>query len=192
MAVPDQAAATQRTAEELEAGLEEIRRAPASGGTVELIVRRPAEGQREVLEEAALDLVEGLVGDTWRARGSRGTPDGSANPNAQLTVMNARVIELVAGDRDRWALAGDQLYVDLDLSVTNLPAGTRLALGSAVIEVTADPHTGCAKFVARFGHAAHRFVNSKAHRHLHLRGINAKVVEPGRVRRGDAIRRLES
>lgn len=191
MAAPDQAAATQRRAEELEAGLEEVLRSPASGGTVELIVRRPAEGQREVLEEAALTWLRGSSA-TRGARGSRRTPDGSANPNAQLTVMNARVIELVAGDRDRWALAGDQLYVDLDLSATNMPAGTRLALGSAVIEVTADPHTGCAKFVARFGHAAHRFVNSKAHRHLQLRGINAKVVEPGTVRRDDAIRTLGS
>ena len=179
------------TTAELEAGLDEIERAPSSVGVVELIVRRPAEGEREVLEEGTLDLAEGLLGDTWSVRGSKRTPDGSANPDMQLNVMGARVVDLVAaGDRERWALAGDQLYVDLDLSEANLPPGTRLALGSAVIEVTAEPHTGCAKFVARFGAEAHRFVNTATHRHLRLRGLNAKVVEPGTVRRGDAIRKL--
>jgi hypothetical protein len=178
-------------ADELEAGLAEILRSPTGAGTVELIVRRPAEGEREVLEEATLDLVVGLVGDSWSTRGSRRTPDGSANPAAQLTVMNARVVDLVAaGDRERWALAGDQLYVDLDLTAASLPPGTRLAVGSAVIEVSDEPHTGCAKFHARFGGAAHRFVNTKGHRGLNLRGINARVVEPGIVRRGDTIRTL--
>lgn len=179
------------TKQELEAGLDAIRRSPADVGTVELIVRRPAENEREVLEEGRLDLVEGLVGDMWRTRGSKRTADGSAHPEMQLTLMNARVTDLVAaGDRERWALAGDQLHVDLDLSAANLPPGTRLALGSAVIEVTAQPHTGCAKFRARFGAAAHTFVNTKAHRHLRLRGLNAKVVVAGTVRTGETIRRL--
>lgn len=156
-----------------------------------MIVRRPAVDERDVLEECALDLVEGLVGDTWKERGSKRTSDGAAHPDMQLNVMSARVVDLVAaGDRERWALAGDQLYVDLDLSEANLPPGTRLGLGSAVIEVTAEPHTGCAKFFARFGADAHRFVNTKTHRHLRLRGLNAKVVEPGTVGRGDAIRKL--
>ncbi len=179
------------TREELEAGLGEIERAPSGAGTVELIVCRPAEGERKVLAEGVLDLREGLVGDMWLRRGSRRMPDGSANPDAQLTLMNARVVDLVAaGNRERWALAGDQLYVDFDLSAANLPAGTRLALGSAVIEVTPEPHTGCAKFHARFGADAHRFVNTKEHRHLRLRGLNAKVVEPGTVASGDTIRKL--
>ena len=179
------------TTEELEAGLDEIRRAPADEGTVELIVRRPAEGEREVLAEGVLDLSEGLVGDRWSAHRSSRTPDGSPNVATQLTLMNARVVDLVAAsDRKRWALAGDQLYVDFDISVANLPPGTRLALGSAVIEVTPEPHTGCVKFHARFGGDAHRFVNTKQHRHLRLRGLNAKVVEPGTVSTGDTIRKL--
>jgi MOSC domain len=178
-------------AEELEAGLDEILLSPSAEGTVQLIARRPSEGEREVLEEATLDLVIGLVGDNWSTRGSSRTPDRSANPNAQLTLMNARVIDLVAaGDRERWALAGDQFYVDFDLTAANLPPGTRLTLGSAVIEVSAEPHTGCAKFHARFGGPAHRFVNTRAHRGLNLRGINTRIVEPGTVRRGDTIRKL--
>ena len=178
-------------AEELGAGLAEIRAAPADAGTVEMIVRRPAEDEREVLEEARLTLEDGVAGDHWRSRGSRSTPDGSADPDRQLTVMGARVVDLLAGgNRDAWPLAGDQLYVDLDLGVANLPAGTRLAIGDAVIEVTEPAHTGCAKFSARFGSEALRFVNSPDGRALRLRGLNARVVRPGTIRRGDPIRRL--
>ena len=175
--------------EELEAGLDEIRRAPSDTGTIELIVRRPAEEEREVLEEATLDLELGLVGDMWHRRPSKRT--GAVNPKAQITVMNARATDLVAGGaRDRWALAGDQLYVDLDLSEENLPAGARLAVGTAVLEVTDEPHTGCDKFRARFGSAALKLVNGGQYRHLRLRGLNAKVVQPGTVANGDAIRKL--
>lgn len=178
------------TAVALEAGLDEIRQSPADEGVVELIVRRPAVDEREVLDEGVLDVLEGLVGDNWRRRGSSSTADGQADPGAQVTVMNARVAALLAGARERWPLAGDQLYVDLDLAVENLPAGTRLAVGDAVLEVTAVPHTGCAKFTARFGPDAIRFVNGAAGRPLRLRGLNARVVASGTVRRGDAIRKL--
>ena len=179
-----------RDADELRAGLDEIRLSPADEGVVELIVRRPAVEEREVLEEGELDVAQGLVGDCWSTRGSSSTPDRSAHPRRQLTLMNSRAIALVAGTPDRWALAGDQLYVDLDLSPGNLPPGTRLALGSAVIEATDQLHTGCAKFTHRFGSAAIRFVNSPDGRALRLRGIYARVVEGGTVRRGDAIRKL--
>lgn len=174
---------------ELEAGLDLIRKSPADGGLLELIVRRPADGARETLAEGRLDLAEGLVGDNWRTRGSTRTPDGSAHPDMQLNIMNARVIALVAGEPERWQLAGDQLFLDMDLSAENLPAGTRLALGTAVIEVTAQPHTGCAKFAARFGVEALKFVNSPVGKQLRLRGINAKVVQPGVVRVGDVARK---
>lgn len=177
-------------ADALQTGLAEVLSSPAREGTVELIVRRPAEGEREVLAEGVLDLAEGLVGDTWRERGSSRTEDGSAHTGMQLTLMNSRAIALIAGDRDRWALAGDQIYVDLDLSPENLPPGVRLQVGSAVIEVTEELHTGCAKFTERFGHAAIRFVNSPPGRAHRLRGMYARVVEPGIVRPGDPIRRL--
>jgi hypothetical protein len=179
-----------RTADELIAGLDLIRQSPASAGTVELIVRRPAENEREVLDEGTLDLELGLVGDAWHSRGSSRTPDRSANPLTQLTLMNARTADLVTGTRERWPLAGDQLYVDLDLSIENLPAGTRVAVGEAIVEITEEPHTGCAKFSARFGTEALKFVNKSPGRELRLRGVNARIVTAGVVRPGDAIAKL--
>lgn len=178
------------TADQLAAGLDAVRASPADDGVVELIVRRPDVDVREAVERAVLDPQDGLVGDTWRRRGDPRTPDGSANPDAQLTLVNDRLARLVAGDPSRRALAGDQLYVDLDLSAANLPAGTRLALGSAVVEITGLPHTGCAKFAHRFGNAAARLVNSPAGRALNLRGVNAKVVVAGTVGVGDAVRKV--
>jgi len=181
---------THLTAEELLAGLDHIRNAPKDEGVLDLIVRRPAINDREVVEQAELDLVQGLIGDTWNCRRSKSTPDGSANIEMQITVINSRVAALVAQERERWQLAGDQLYIDLDLSAENLPAGARIALGSAVIEVTAPPHLGCQKFVARFGMEAMKFVNSAVGKQLRLRGIHARVIEPGTIRSGDVARKV--
>ena len=175
-----------------EESLDNIRQAPRDGGTVQLIVARPSVDARTVLSEARLNLSDGLEGDSWRVRGSKRTADGSASQDAQLTLMNARVAEAIAGDRERWPLAGDQLYVDLDLSLANLPAGSRVQLGTAVIEFSEAPHTGCAKFSARYGNDAQRFVNSTAGRELRLRGANCRVVVAGMVRQGGAIRKLPS
>jgi hypothetical protein len=174
----------------LEAGLDEILKSPKDEGVLQLIVRRPDIGLRDVLEEGDLDLTEGLLGDTWKNRGSSRSADGLSHPDMQLNIMNARVIALVAQAKDRWPLAGDQLFVDLDLSASNLPAGVQLAIGSTIIEVTDQPHTGCQKFVERFGLDAMRFVNSTLGKKLHLRGINAKVVHPGRIRVGDIVRKV--
>ncbi len=178
------------TMAELEAGLDTIHQSPKDEGVIALIVRRPKVDAREVLEEGELDLVEGLVGDTWKVRGSSRTPDGAAHPDMQLNVMNARVIALVACEKDRWPLAGDQLFIDMDVSSENLPPGTRLALGSAVIEVTDQPHTGCKKFEARFGLDALKLVNSPVGRQLQLRGVNAKVTQPGVIRVGDSVKKI--
>jgi hypothetical protein len=183
---------THLTIEELEAGLETIRQSPKDNGVLKLLVRRPQEGEREILSEGELCLIHGLMGDNWKTRGSTKTSDGSPHPDTQLNIMNFRVIALVARAKERWPFAGDQLYVDLDLSDDNLPPGTRLALGSAVIEVTAEPHTGCKKFLTRFGGDALKFVNSPLGRQLHLRGINAKVIQPGVIRVGDMVRKLNS
>jgi hypothetical protein len=177
--------------ETLEAGLDEIRQSPRDRGTLELIVRRPVVDGREVLDEVELSLSEGVVGDTWNVRGSGRTGDGGPHPDMQLNIINARLSRLVGGDDDDVrALSGDQLHLDLDLSTDNLPAWTRLAIGDAVIEITDQPHTGCAKFAARFGKEALRFVNVGTGKELRLRGINAKVVVPGTIRRGDPVAKL--
>ena len=173
----------------LEATLDHVRRSPAEG-TLELIVQRPAIDERVVLDAARLDLDEGLEGDTWSSRSSRRTADGGPHPDMQLNIMNSRILAAIAGTPERMPLAGDQLIVDMDLSDANLPAGSKLAIGEAVIEVTDQPHNGCAKFSQRFGVEAHRFVNSEVGKELHLRGINARVVTPGTIRRGDRIRKL--
>lgn len=178
------------TMKELEAGLDEICQSPKEKGILRLIVRRPQENEREVLAEGKLDLAEGLSGDTWNIRGSSRTADGSSHPDMQLNVMNARAIALVAQSENRWQLAGDQLYIDLDLSDENLPFGTRLKIGEAIIEVTPQPHTGCKKFVERFGLDAMKFVNSEIGKKLHLRGINAKVIQPGIIRQNDLVEKL--
>jgi hypothetical protein len=178
------------TREELEAGLADVRAAPKDEGSLQLIVRRPDVNAREILETGTLDLERGLVGDTWSARGSSRTDDGSAHPDMQLNIMNARAIDLIAQAKDRWQLAGDQLYIDLDLSDANLPPGTRLSMGSAIVEVTEQPHTGCGKFVERFGVDAMKFVNSSIGRRLRLRGLNARVVQPGTIRVGDSVKKM--
>jgi hypothetical protein len=172
---------------ELEAGLDEIRCSPKDEGVIELIVRRPQVNERELLEQGELNLLEGLAGDTWRRRRSSKTPDGTPHPEMQLNVMNSRAVALIAQSRNRWALAGDQIFIDLDLSSENLPTGTKLAIGTAIIEVTAPPHTGCQKFVARFGLDAMKFVHSPVGKQLNLRGINARVVKPGVFRVGDVV-----
>ncbi len=175
------------TLDELEAGLETIRQSPQDNGVLEMIVIRPSTDERTVLHEGELDTAVGLVGDNWQARGSRHSADGSALPEAQLTLMNSRTAALVAQGRDRWPLAGDQLYVDFDLSEENLPPGTRLTIGEAVVEVTALPHNGCKKFRDRFGMDALKFVSTAVGKQLHLRGIYTKVIQPGTIQVGDPI-----
>ena len=175
----------------LESGLGKIRESPADRGRVILVVRRPAVGVRELADEAMLDPVTGLAGDNWLIRGSSGRTGGPADPERQVTVMNARAAELVAGGTDRMPLAGDQIYAGLDLSVGNLPAGSLLAVGQAVLQVSDAPHLGCAKFAGRFGAEAMRFVNSRLGRQLRLRGMNARVVQPGLVRPGNVVTRRQ-
>ena len=170
-----------------DAQLEQVRSAPADAGRLELIVRRPASEEREVLDEAQLDLTLGLVGDVWATQIPELTP---VYMDAQLTIISTRVLAAIEPDRERWPLAGDQLYVDFDLSVENLPAGSQLAIGSAVIEVSETPHTGCAKFSARFGGDALRWINSTTGRAHRMRGLNARIVTAGTVRVGDAVRKL--
>ncbi|MDA0734188.1 MAG: MOSC domain-containing protein [Chloroflexi bacterium] len=179
-----------QTMTELEAGLDQIRQSPQDSGVLELIVRRPEVGEREVLDAGELSLSDGLSGDSWKARPSSRSADGLAHPDMQLNVMNSRVIALVAQKKERWQLAGDQLFVDLDLSEENLPPGTQLSIGGAIIQVTDQPHTGCKKFSERFGVDALKFVSTPLAKEIKLRGINAKVVQPGAIKPGDTVKKL--
>ena len=175
---------THRTRAELDAGIDHIRQSSSESGRVVLVVCRPASGAREVLNEGALDVLHGLVGDNWARRGS--------DHRKQITLMNARAAELLTGGRDRWALTGDQLFVDFDLSASHLPPGTRIQIGDAIIEVTPPPHRGCHKFTARFGADATSFVNSPVGIELNLRGINARIVRGGAIRVGDSVTKIAS
>jgi hypothetical protein len=177
---------------ELEAGLDAIKASPRDNGIVQKIVCRPNVDERRELQEAQLDLTMGLVGDNWLSKGFYKAADGRAHPDMQLNIMNARAIALIAGIDERWQLAGDQFYVDLDLSPRNLPPRSQLRIGEAIIEVTAEPHLGCSKFMARFGRDAARFVNSEVGKALNLRGINARVIQPGKVLLGARISKLNT
>jgi hypothetical protein len=178
------------TMEELEAGLDHIRESPKDNGILQLIVCRPEVDRREVLVEAQLSPKDGLIGDNWNVRSSSKTADGSPHPDMQINIMNARSVALVAQEQEHWPLAGDQLFLDMDLSKANLPAGARIAIGDAILEVTPPPHTGCKKFVARFGLDAMKFVNSEVGKELCLRGVNAKVVQAGVIRVGQVATKV--
>ena len=182
---------TQRTVEELEAEYAAMPAAPRDVGVVAWLVRRPVPLEREVLERAELCPELGLVGDCWPTKPSKRTADGSPHPERQLTLMNTAATEVIAGPKQGWAAAGDQVYVDFDLSEESLPPGTQLQLGSAVIEVTAELHVGCDKFHRRFGSAALRWVNGKEGRSRRLRGVNVKVVTAGQVAVGDQLQRVK-
>jgi MOSC domain-containing protein YiiM len=178
------------TTDQLNAGLYHIQAAPSDTGTVEMVVSRPRTDEREVLDVGELVVAEGLAGDNYLARGGK-LPEDPAHPEAQINIMNSRVIDVITnGDKDRWQLAGDQLLVDFDLSVDNAPPGTRLQVGGAVLEVSQKPHRGCAKFAARFGQDAVRWVNSEAGTHQKLRGLNAMVITAGTVKPGDTVTKL--
>jgi MOSC domain-containing protein YiiM len=188
--IGDTASVEQRESRDFDGHLTAIRQASTDEGRLELIVRRPRVDDRETLEEATLDTTDGLVGDGWASRGSRATHDGSADLEAQLTLISTRVLQAIEPDRERWPLAGDQLYVDFNLSQESLPAGSRLSIGSAIIQVSETPHTGCAKFSARFGSDALRWINSPIGRAHRMRGLNARILQGGAIRTGDVIRRV--
>ena len=177
---------------EMESHLDDIRQSPADEGPVTLIVSRPQANERMIIKRCALDIEKGMVGDNWITRGDKHTVDGLSDPRRQITIMNTRAIRAITDAEACWPEAGDQFYVDFDLSDVNIPPGTRLAIGEAEVEVTELPHLGCAKFGTRFGRDANMFVNSDLGKSLNLRGINARVVKAGTVNTGDVIRKLET
>jgi len=178
------------TFEDLNAGLDSIKNSPKDNGVVELIVIRPEENERQVLDECDVSTAGGVHGDRWAKGSWKNEPDGSPHPDVQVAIMNSRCVSLLTDEKSRWALAGDQFYVDLDLSQDNLPVGQKLSIGTAILEVTDVPHTGCKLFTERYGSAATKFVNSKIGRELHLRGIHAKVIRNGIIKTGDRITKM--
>ena len=176
--------------DELMGAWAELEPSPVDTGSVDMIVRRPAVDSREHLQEGELSTEDGLVGDNWLSRGSSSTPDGSAHPEAQITLMNSRIVDIIAQERDKWDLAGDQFFVDFDLSMDNLPAGTQIQLGSAILEISEKPHTGCAKFAKRYGAPARKFVMTEDGKKARLRGVNARVIQAGVVKVNDTIKKL--
>jgi hypothetical protein len=175
---------------ELELGLDEIKSSPKDNGVLEMIVRRPETETREMINAGEINVENGLAGDNWKARGSSHTTDGSADPEAQITLMNSRVIQLLAGDKKDWQWAGDQLFVDMDLSMDNLPPHSRIQIGSAILEISAKPHTGCKKFSGRFGVEALAFISTPLGKSLRMRGVNAKVIQAGEIKIGDVVKKL--
>lgn len=180
----------QITISELELGLKEIKSSPKDNGVLEMIVRRPEIERREIINSGEINLINGLEGDNWKTRGSSSTPDKSANPEAQITLMNSHVIQLLAGDKENWQWAGDQLYVDMDLSIDNLPPHSQIQIGSAILEISAKPHTGCKKFSARFGIEALEFISTPLGKSLRMRGVNAKVIQAGQIKVGDVVKKV--
>ena len=176
--------------EEIDAGVENIKQAPSDNGALQMIVRRPWADGREVVTEAKLDTTNGLEGDNWKKRGSSHTPDHSADLEAQITLMSSRVIDLLTSEKELWQLAGDQLFVDLDLGIENLPPHSQIQIGSAILEISAKPHTGCKKFSGRFGVDALAFISTPLGKSLRMRGVNAKVIQAGEIHVGDVVKKL--
>jgi MOSC domain len=175
------------TRAELQAGLPHIRDSPQDGGRLEAIVVRPAPGERRELQSCEISLAGGTHGDHWAKGCWMTTEDGKPHPDVQICIMNARCIGLIAHQRERWALAGDNLFIDLDLRPENLPPGQRLRLGTAVMEITSVAHSGCKSFAERFGSAAVVFVNAPTGKALRLRGVYARVVQDGLITVGDRV-----
>lgn len=178
-----------KTMSELTAALPHIRAAPAEG-EVRAIVVRPSAGQREMPDSVEISLARGVHGDHWEHGCWLSTEDGQPHPDVQVCLMPARVIEAIAGDVSNWAPAGDNLFIDMDLTPDNCPPGTRLALGTAELVITAEPHKGCGSFVERYGREACAFVNVGEGGRLKLRGIYGRVTRDGRVSVGDRVRKV--
>lgn len=175
---------------EIETRLNWVMSAPTDTGHVSALVVRPVKNQREPLDKVMFSPQLGVNGDNWSTNCWKKLPDGKSDPEVQVAIMNARMIEVLTQDKALWPLAGDQLFVDFDLSVANLRAGDHLQVGAAVLQITAEPHRGCGKFKQRFGEDALAFVNSErgdAHR---LRGVYAKIISAGEVCVNDAISKL--
>jgi len=160
--------------------LDHVKASPKDGGVLKLIVLRLPDEQRQTPPRATLSAEHGVTGDRWSLKTN---PD----PLVQVSVMNSRFLEVIAGETERMNLAGDNLIIDLDLHIDNLPTGTRLRIGQALLEVTDSPHTGCKKFQRRYGKDALDITNTPEGSAMRLRGLLARVIRGGEVQVGDTI-----
>lgn len=179
-----------RTREELASALPYVAASPKDGGSVALIVVRPDHGRRETPDRVRISAQDGVEGDHWSKGCWLETDDGAPHPDVQINLMCTRAAEVIAGDPALWPAAGNNFFVDIDLSPDNLPAGTRLALGTAEIEITDQPNKGCQVFIDHYGRDACIFVNTGPGWSLRMRGLYARVVQNGDVRLDDRIRKV--
>lgn len=176
-----------RTMADLKAALPHILAAPKDGGDLRMIVVRPASGQRETPATARLTGAGGVEGDHWSKGCWRTTEAGDPHPDVQICMMSSRTIEAIAGDPENWAPAGDNLFLDLDLTPDNLATGDRLEIGTTLLEITAEPHHGCQSFIDRYGRDACLFVNLGDGKRYALRGRYARVLRDGDITVGDTV-----
>jgi hypothetical protein len=178
-----------RTRAEIEAGIGPVLQSPAEGAAVEALFSRPAPGKRLDLPALEVSVSGGIAGDHWSLGCWKTLPDGSPDPDVQVSLMNRRMLHLIAGARDNWARAGNNIIVDMDLSIDNLPIGQRLRVGTAELEIGPVANTGCDFFIERYGRDACVFVNTGIAKQKRLRGVYARVVKDGQIRIGDIIRK---
>ena len=179
------------TLAELQTQLPAILDSPKDEGVLRGIVIRPGPGERRDADSCEISLAGGVHGDHWAKGCWKSTAAGLPHPDVQICIMNARCIAVIAQERENWLPAGDNFFTDMDLTPDNMPPGQRLAVGSAIIEITDTAHNGCASFIARYGRDACLFVNTGEGKRLRLRGIYARVVQDGRVSIGDRVSKFK-
>lgn len=178
------------TRAELAAALPQVTAGPKDHGELKAIFVRPGPGQRLDVSSVAISSAGGLEGDHWAKGCWKSLPDGSPDPDVQVFIMNARFLDLIAQERSHWASCGNSFVADMDLGADNLPVGTRLKAGSAELEITAVPGTGCEAFIEWYGRDACVFVNTGEGKKNRLRGVYARVVKDGVVRIGDTLTKI--
>lgn len=179
------------TTAELAAALPYVCAAPKTATTIDSLCFRPARNQREFPAELQLSRAEGIRGERWLTEPWLRLPDGSPDPNIQVSILPLRVLNLVWTDRENTPHPGDTIIADLDTSLTNLPPGSLLQAGTAILRVSDEFNEGCVKWKVRYGQAAKDWITAPGHPQLRLRGVLCAVEQDGFIRAGDALTKLD-